>query len=85
MQAHIADKLLYRHWTSYSDGRCNHLILFDTQTKTYKDLTPGNYSLIFMVGVESPIIFSDSRRSVSYPIMMSIRRLAPMPICGRFL
>lgn len=50
VQAHIADKLLYRHWTSYNDGRCNHLILFDTQTKTYKDLTPGNYSLIFVVG-----------------------------------
>lgn len=53
VQAHIADKLLYRHWTSYNDGRCNHLILFDTQTKTYKDLTPGNYSLIFVVWGEN--------------------------------
>ncbi len=41
VQAHIADKLLYRHWTSYSDGRCSHLILFDTQTKTYRDSDSG--------------------------------------------
>ena len=41
VQAHIADKLLYRHWTSYNDGRCNHLILFDTQTKTYKEALIG--------------------------------------------
>ena len=66
VQAHIADKLLYRHWTSYSDGRCNHLILFDTQTKTYKDLTPGNYSLIFMVGGGITYHFSPDSKEICF-------------------
>ena len=66
VQAHIADKLLYRHWTSYSDGRCNHLILFDTQTKTYKDLTPGNYSLIFMLGGGIAYNFSPDSKEICF-------------------
>jgi len=43
LQAHMADRLLFRHWTFYKDGRRAHLILFDPETKTYKDLTPGDY------------------------------------------
>ena len=66
VQAHIADKLLYRHWTSYSDGRCNHLILFDTQTKTYKDLTPGRYSLIFMLGGGIAYNFSPDSKEICF-------------------
>ena len=66
VQAHIADKLLYRHWTSYSDGRCNHLILFDAQTKTYKDLTPGNYSLIFMLGGGIAYNFSPDSKEICF-------------------
>ena len=66
VQAHIADKLLYRHWTSYNDGRCNHLILFDTQTKTYKDLTPGNYSLIFVVGGGITYQFSPDSKEICF-------------------
>ena len=41
MQAHIADKLLYRHWTEYSDGLCQHIIVFDISKKTYTDVTPA--------------------------------------------
>lgn len=66
VQAHVADKLLYRHWTSYCDGRCNHLILFDTQTKTYKDLTPGNYSLIFMLGGGIAYNFSPDSKEICF-------------------
>ena len=66
VQAHIADKLLYRHWTSYSDGRCSHLILFDTQTKTYRDLTPGNYSLIFMAGGGIAYDFSPDSKEICF-------------------
>lgn len=50
IQAHIADKLLFRHWTEYNDGRCQHLILLDRKLNTYTDLTPGEYSLIFSLG-----------------------------------
>ena len=51
VQAHVADSLLYRHWTSWNDGKREHIILFDTKKGTYTDLTPGDYdSPIFMLG-----------------------------------
>ena len=43
LQAHMADHLLYRHWTFYKDGHRTHLILFDIRDKRYKDVTPGHY------------------------------------------
>ena len=66
IQAHLADRLLYRHWTSYNDGRHKHLILFDTQTKTYRDLTPGNYSLIFMLGGGIAYNFSPDGQEICF-------------------
>ncbi|MBP5136264.1 MAG: S9 family peptidase, partial [Paludibacteraceae bacterium] len=51
VQAHVADSLLYRHWTSWNDGKREHIILFDTKKGTYTDLTPGDYdSPVFMLG-----------------------------------
>lgn len=66
VQAHLADKLLYRHWTSYSDGKCNHLILFDIQTKTCRDLTPGEYSLMFMLGGGIAYNFSPDSKEICF-------------------
>ena len=66
VQAHLADKLLYRHWTSYTDGRCQHLILFDTQKKTYTDLTPGNYTLIFSLGGGVVYSFSPDSKEICF-------------------
>ncbi len=43
LQAHMADHLLYRHWTSYKDGRHTHLIFYDITTNAYRDLTPDDY------------------------------------------
>ncbi|NOX87911.1 MAG: hypothetical protein GXO77_02720 [Calditrichaeota bacterium] len=43
LQAHLADQLMYRHWTFYKDGKRAHLILFDLNKKEYKDITPGDF------------------------------------------
>ena len=43
LQAHMADALLYRHWTFYKDGKRNHLLVFNLKSKTYKDITPFNH------------------------------------------
>ena len=39
IQAHVADALLYRHWTEYSDGRYWHIIVYNTETSRRDDST----------------------------------------------
>jgi len=58
--AHLADRLFYRHWTSYKDGKRTHIILYDAQKDTYKDLTPGDYDSPAMWGGFS--VSPDGRR-----------------------
>ena len=43
IQAHVADKLLYRHWTEWKNGKVTHLISFLIESGKYSDLTSGQY------------------------------------------
>jgi dipeptidyl aminopeptidase/acylaminoacyl peptidase len=41
IQAHLADDLLFRHWTFWKDGKRFHTFMYDTESDAYTDLTPG--------------------------------------------
>jgi len=43
IQAHMADRLLYRHWTSYRDGKRTHLMALEVASGKIRDLTPGDF------------------------------------------
>ena len=67
LEVHVADELLYRHWTSWRDGRYTHVLLLDAATgKALKDLTPGRFDApTFSLGGERGYAFSpDSKELV---------------------
>jgi len=43
LHAHLADALLYRHWTQWKDGKRSHILLADASTGAVRDLTPGDF------------------------------------------
>lgn len=68
LKAHLADALLYRHWTHWRDGRYPHILLIDAATgKVVKDLTPGKYdSPTFSLGGEAGYTFSPDGEELCY-------------------
>ena len=67
VQAYVADHLLFRHWTEYAAGKCSHIILFNTETKTYTDITPGEFvSPVFMLGGGVGYSFSPDSKEICY-------------------
>ncbi|MGE5314973.1 MAG: prolyl oligopeptidase family serine peptidase [Acidobacteriota bacterium] len=43
IQAHMADHLMYRHWTAWKDGTRAHTFSYDIASKKTVDLTPGDF------------------------------------------
>ena len=43
LHAHMADALLYRHWTQWKDGKRTHILLADVSSGAVRDLTPGDF------------------------------------------
>lgn len=43
IQAHVADELLYRHWTAYDDARRSHLLVLGFADETIRDVSPGDF------------------------------------------
>jgi len=67
IQAYVADHLLFRHWTTYSAGKYSHIIIYNLDTKTYEDVTPGDFvSPTFMLGGGIGYNFSPDSKELCY-------------------
>ncbi len=66
IQAYMADKLLFRHWTSYSEGKVSHIIIMDLKTRELTDATPVEYNCpAFSLG-GSEFVFSPDSKYLCY-------------------
>jgi dipeptidyl aminopeptidase/acylaminoacyl peptidase len=43
LRAHMADSLLYRHWTDWRDGKRAHVLVANVESGAVRDLTPGDF------------------------------------------
>jgi dipeptidyl aminopeptidase/acylaminoacyl peptidase len=67
VQAKIADRLLYRHWTSWKEGKRSHVFVISSDGGEARDLTPGDYDAPpFSLGGPSDYAFSPDSKELAF-------------------
>jgi dipeptidyl aminopeptidase/acylaminoacyl peptidase len=67
VKAKIFTQLMFRHWTSYFDGKYSHLFLVSSEGGVARDLTPGAHDVPpFSLGGQDQYSFSPDGKQIAY-------------------
>jgi dipeptidyl aminopeptidase/acylaminoacyl peptidase len=67
VKAHVAERLLYRHWKSWKEGMRSHVFVVSSQGGEARDLTPGDYDAPpFSLGGPVDYAFSPDSKELAY-------------------
>jgi dipeptidyl aminopeptidase/acylaminoacyl peptidase len=67
VRAKVVDRLLYRHWNSWKEGKRTHVFVALTETGQSRDLTPGDYDAPpFNLGGPTDYAFSPDSKELAF-------------------
>ncbi len=67
VKAKVVDRLLFRHWTTWKEGKRTHVFVVQSEGGTARDMTPGDYDAPpFSLGGPNDYAFSPDSKELAF-------------------